>query len=212
MKIKRTQIAYRCPDCGYATVGFLGGLSSVSDMLRLKCECGASSLDIKKGENGKVHLSVPCVYCKDIHGYNVSPDLLVREGVTKLPCPFSGMDIVITADEELMESELSRTADELQRIMQSLEADELADIQPSDLEGIDVAPDPGIYDSFNFLLRELDADGKVKCPCDNGEYDLRFTDDGIQVYCKSCGATHTFYALSAAMAEEYLGTDEIILK
>ena len=101
---------------------------------------------------------------------------------------------------------------ELQRIMQSLEADELSDIQPSDLEGIDVAPDPGIYDSFNFLLRELEADGNVKCPCDNGEYDLRFTDDGIQVYCKSCGATHTFYALSAAMAEEYLGTDEIILK
>ena len=210
--MKRKQIAYRCPDCGYATVGFIGGLTAISDMLRLKCECGASALDISKRQDGKIHLSVPCVYCKDTHGYNVSRDLVLRDDVTKLPCPFSGMDIAIFADEEKLPAELSRTAEELVRIMGSLEAEELSDIQPTDVDGDENVPDPAIYDSINLLLRELEADGAVKCPCSNGGYDLRFTESGIQIYCVSCGASHTFHATSAAMAEEYLSLDDLTLK
>ena len=210
--MKRKQIAYRCPDCGYATVGFIGGLTAVSDMLRLKCECGASALDIKGSSGGTIHLSVPCIYCKDTHGFNLSKELVLRDELTKLPCPFSGMDIAIFADEEKLPEELSRTAEELTRIMASLEAEELSDIQPTDVDGDENAPDPSIYDSINLLVRELEADGAVKCPCGKGGYDLRFTESGIQVYCLSCGAAHTFHATSAAMAEEYLTLDEIILK
>ena len=210
--MKRKQIAYRCPDCGYATVGFIGNFTAVSDMLRLKCECGKSALDISKHSDGKIHLSVPCVYCNDSHGFNLSPELVLRDDLTRLPCPFSGMDIAIFADEEKLPAELSRTAEELTRIMGSLEAEELRDIQPTDVDGDENAPDPAIYDSINFLLRELEADGAVRCPCGKGGYDLRFTESGIQIYCLSCGASYTFHATSAAMAEEYLSIDEVILK
>ena len=212
MATKRTQIAYRCPECAVATVGFLGGLGAVSDMLRLKCSCGESALDIKKQNDGKINLSVPCVYCKSNHSYVVSPEVMRREEMTKFSCPYSGMGIAFIGDEESVSKELEGAAEELSRIMTSLEAETLSDIQPQDVGDDSVPPDPAIYDTLNFVVRDLESEGEVHCPCDNGSYDLRFTDDGMQVYCKSCGATYDFFARSVSIAEEYLTLDSITLK
>ena len=211
MATKRTQIAYRCPECAVATVGFLGGLSSVSDMLRLKCSCQDSALDIKKQNDGKINLSVPCVYCKSNHAFVVAPEVMQRDELTKFSCPYSGMGIAFIGDEEAVAKEVENSADELSRIMTSLEAETVSDIQPQDVGEDSMPPDPAIYDTLNFVLRDLEAEGAVHCPCDNGSYDLRFTDDGMQVYCKSCGATYDFYARSVSVAEEYLTLDSITL-
>ena len=209
---KRTQIAYRCPDCTYVTVGFLGGLSSVSDMLRLRCECGESMLDIKNLPDGKVSLSVPCVYCKSNHSYVVSKEIMQRNEMTKFNCPYSGMGIAFIGDEESVKEETDKSAEELARIMTSLEAEDVSDIQPQDVDEDAVPPDPAIYDTINFIVRDLEAEGQVHCPCGkDGEYDLRFTDDGVQVYCKKCGASYDFYARSTSVAEEYLTIDSITL-
>ena len=205
-------IAYRCPDCAVATVGLIGGAESLSDLMRLKCECGGSSLDIKKGRDGKVHLSVPCIYCKDSHGFTLSPDVLSHDGVTKLSCPYSGMDIAFIGEGEMLTAELDRTAEELSRIMASLEAEEVKDIQPHDVDEDECPPDPSIYDTINFVVRDLEAEGMVKCPCGSGKYGLRFTDDGMQVYCQVCGASYDFHCRSASVAEEYITLSEIVLK
>lgn len=212
MAIKRSQIAYRCPECAVATVGFLGGLSSVSDMLRLKCSCGDSALDIKKQNDGKINLSVPCVYCKSNHSFVVSPEVMARDELTKFNCPYSGMGIAFIGDEESVGKEVENSADELARIMTSLDAETVSDIQPQDVGEDSMPPDPAIYDTLNFVVRDLEAEGEVHCPCNSGEYDLRFTDDGMQVYCKVCGAAYDFYARSVSVAEEYLTIDSITLK
>ena len=212
MAIRRTQIAYRCPDCATATVGFLGGLSAVSDMLRLKCSCGESALDIKKQSDGKVNLSVPCVYCKSNHSFVVAAEIIGRDEPAKFSCPYSGMGIAFIGDEESVAKEIDNSAEELSRIMTSLEAETVSDIQPQDVGEDSMPPDPAIYDTLNFVLRDLEAEHAVRCPCGNGSYDLRFTDDGMQVWCKNCGATYDFYARSVSVAEEYLTLDSITLK
>ena len=212
MAIRRTQIAYRCPDCATATVGFLGGLSAVSDMLRLKCSCGESALDIKKQSDGKVNLSVPCVYCKSNHSFVVAAEIIGRDEPAKFSCPYSGMGIAFIGDEESVAKEIDNSAEELSRIMTSLEAETVSDIQPQDVGEDSMPPDPAIYDTLNFVLRDLEAEHAVHCPCDNGSYDLRLTDDGMQVWCKNCGATYDFYARSVSVAEEYLTLDSITLK
>ena len=209
---KQTEIAYRCPDCGVATLGLFGGLTKVSDMLRLKCECGGPSLDIQKLRDGKMHLSVPCVYCKTQHGYVLSENIVLRDEVTRLSCPYSNMDIAFIGEGDAVGVELNRTADELARVLVSLEAESLSDIQPMDMDEDAAPPDPAVFDAINFLVRDLEEDGAVSCPCNSGKYELRFTDDGIQVYCEECGAAFTFYARSAAGAEEYLVLDRIELK
>ena len=212
MAIRRTQRAYRCPDGATATVGFLGGLSAVSDMLRLKCSCGESALDIKKQSDGKVNLSVPCVYCKSNHSFVVAAEIIGRDEPAKFSCPYSGMGIAFIGDEESVAKEIDNSAEELSRIMTSLEAETVSDIQPQDVGEDSMPPDPAIYDTLNFVLRDLEAEHAVRCPCDNGSYDLRFTDDGMQVWCKNCGATYDFYARSVSVAEEYLTLDSITLK
>ena len=98
------------------------------------------------------------------------------------------------------------------QIRQTLEAEDISDIQPQDVDEAEADPDPAIYDIFNFLLRDLESEGGVKCPCDNGKYDLRFTKDGMEIYCVNCGASREFFAKTPTLAEDYLSLSEIILK
>lgn len=209
---KKRNIAYRCPECGTAVLGLVGKFALKANLVRLKCSCGEGSpMDIKSGADGKIKLSVPCLFCKQNHGYNVSESVFFDRDKFLLNCPYSGMDIAFIGSEEDISAELGRTEAEIGRLMTSLGAEELSDIQPEDMGEDEILPDPAVYDTLKFLVADLDADGKVICPCGDGEYDLRFCDGGVQVYCKKCGATYTFYAMTPTMAEEYLSIDEIRL-
>ena len=210
---KARNIAYRCPSCGTATVGLVGKFALHANMLRLRCSCGEeSSLDINITNNDKIRLSVPCLFCRQNHSYVVSESLFFDKEKFLLNCPYSGMDIAFIGDEETISTELSRTEQELTRLMAAFEAEELADIQPEDVNEDEVLPDPAVYDTLRFVVKDLEAEGRVKCPCGDGKYDLRFIDGGLQVWCESCGATYNFSATSPTMAEEYLGINEITLK
>lgn len=205
-------IAYRCPECGVASIGLFDGITKAGDLLRLRCTCSESALDIIRNPDEKLRLGVPCIFCKTSHSYVISPDIAKREGATSLGCPFSGMDIVFIGTEEELVPELERTDKELRRLMAELEAEELSDIQPQDMPDAEILPDPAVYDILRFVVKDLEADGKVHCLCDEGRYDLRFTDTGLQMWCESCGATFDFNATSPSIAEEYLSLDEIFLK
>ena len=209
--ILRQQIAYRCPECATATLGFLGGLSRASDMLRLKCGCEKYALEIKPEGNSRVKISVPCIYCKDVHTYLISSDILTRSEPTRLACPSSHHDILFIANESDIQADLERSANELSLVLASFEADDVKDIQPADLGEADNPPDPAIYDVLNFVMRDLEDAGAIKCPCKNGPYNLRFTDDGAEIYCESCGASYEFKAKTGAMAETYLSIDSVTL-
>ena len=210
---KKRNIAYRCPECGTATVGLVGKFALHANMLRLRCSCPDSdSLDVTLTGDGKIRLSVPCLFCKQNHNYVVTESLFFDKDKFMLNCPYSGMDIAFIGDEETITEELSRTEKELNMLMASLEAEELSDIQPQDMPEAEILPDPAVYDTLRFVLKDLEADERVKCPCGKGPYDLRFIEGGMQAYCESCGASRDFNAQSPTMAEEYLNLDELILK
>lgn len=210
---KQRNIAYRCPDCGTAVIGLVGKFALHANMLRLKCSCADSaSLDVTLAKDGKIRLSVPCLFCRQNHSYVVSESLFFDKEKFLLNCPYSGMDIAFIGGEETINEELARTEKELNMLMASLEAEELSDIQPQDMPEAEILPDPAVYDTLRFVLKDLEAEGRVKCPCGDGKYDLRFIEGGIQAYCENCGASHDFSATSPSMAEEYLSLDEIILK
>ena len=210
---KQRNIAYRCPECASSIFGIVGKFTLSADMLRLKCTCDkSSSLDINKTNDGKLRLSAPCLFCKQNHSYVVSESVFFDREKFLLNCPYTGMDIAFIGDEDTINEELKRTEEEIRRLMASLEAEELSDIQPEEMSEDEILPDPAVYDTLRFLVKDLEADGKVQCLCDNGSYDLRFVDGGVQVYCERCGATYTFYATTPSLAEEYLGIDSLKLK
>lgn len=210
---KKRHIAYRCPECGTSVIGLVGRFTLSADLIRLKCSCeDASSLDINVTNDKKIRLSVPCLFCKQNHGYTVSESVFFDRDIFLLNCPYSGMDIAFIGGEEDIERELKRTEEEIGRLMVSLEAEELSDIQPEDMNEDEILPEPAVYDTLKFLVKDLEEEGRLICPCGKGGYDLRFTDGGIQVYCESCGATYTFTSTTPGAVEEYLYLDEIRLK
>lgn len=207
----QTHIAYRCPDCGTVVYGFVGRFALAAGMVRLKCPCEKSALDISVSSDGRVRLSVPCLFCKQKHNYVVAQNIFFARELFLLNCPYTNMDICFIGDKEKTDAELDRTAQELERLLSNLEAEELSDIQPQDAPEEEALPDPTVYDAIRFLLKELEADGRVDCPCHDGSYELRFCDTGVQVYCERCGATYTFDTRAEAATEDYLTLDEIKL-
>ncbi len=210
---KKRHIAYRCPSCGVATVGLVGKFALSANLVRLKCACGdTDTLDISIANDGKIRLSVPCLFCKQNHSYTVSEGVFFDRESFLLNCPYSGMDIAFIGSEEKISEELSRTEKEIERLLASLEAEELSDIQPKDLDEEELLPDPAVYDTLKFLVADLEDCGHIKCPCGKGRYDLRFCDGGVMVVCESCGASYKFHATTPTLAEEYLSLNELILK
>ena len=210
---KGRNIAYRCPGCGMANVGLVGKFALHANMLRLKCTCEEeSSLDITIGSADKIRLSVPCLYCKQNHSYTISESLFFDKDRFLLNCPYSGMDIAFIGTEDSVNADLERTGEELNELMKNLEAEELSDIQPQEMSEAEILPDPAVYDTLRFVVKDLEAEGKVHCPCGDGRYDLRFIEGGLQVWCDNCGASYNFSAMTPTIAEEYLSIEEIILK
>ena len=210
---KQRHIAYRCPECGSAVIGLVGRFALSANMLRLKCSCGCEqSLDINISTEGKVRLSVPCLFCRQNHSYVVSEGLFFDKDRFLLNCPYSGMDISFIGDEDSVNNDIIRTGNELSTLLKNLEAEELSDIQPQDMNEGEILPDPAVYDTLRFVVKDLEDEGKVSCPCGEGPYDLRFIDGGMQVYCQNCGASLDLKVTSPTIAEEYLSLDSISLK
>lgn len=210
---KRRNIAYRCPECATTILGLVGKFALSANMVRLKCSCeSAGTLDITRASDGKIRLSVPCIFCKQNHNYVVTESLFFDRELFLLNCPYSGMDIAFIGDEEAIAPELKRTEDEINRLIASFEADDISDLQPKEMGEDELLPDPAVYDTLRFIVKDLEEEGRVKCLCQDGKYDLRFTDGGLQVYCGNCGATHDFPVTSQTLSEEYLSLDEINLR
>ncbi len=213
LKPKQRNIAYRCPECATTILGLVGKFALSANMLRLKCSCEkSSSLDINITNDGKIRLSVPCLFCKQNHSYVVSEGVFFDRDLFLLNCPYTGMDIAFIGDEEKINAELERTENEIRRLLASFEAEDISEIQPEEMHDDEILPDPAVYDTLRFVLKDLEAEGRVKCLCESGSYNLRFTDEGVEAYCENCGATYLFKATTPAIAEEYLGIEELKLK
>ena len=209
---RKTHIAYRCPECGTTIFGLVGKFALTAGMLRLKCSCGASSADISVTNDEKMRISVPCVFCKQNHNYVVSQSIFFGRDIFLLNCPYANMDICFIGEKEQIDKEIQRTGEELERLLRDLESESLKDIQPMDVDEEEALPDPTVYDTIRFVVKELEYDGKIDCPCHSGNYDLRFCKEGIQVFCLECGASHIFDTRAESATADYVNIDSLNLK
>ncbi len=205
---KKTHIAYRCPRRGCAATGFARAFAPTADMLRLKCPCGESEMTMAATPDKKVRLSVPCLFCPQNHQFVVSQSIFFGRDLFLLNCPYTNIDICFIGKEDKVEEEITRNTEELNRLFEEI-GSPIATQRVHTPES--VLPDAQIYDIIRFLVKDLEAEGAISCPCHGGEYETEITAEGIRVFCLSCGASHLFAADSVAAAQEFLSCDRLEL-
>jgi len=221
---KQTTAAYRCPECGAGVISMVGVFSLSADMIKLKCTCGHSDMRIvyRKEEN-QMRVEVPCIFCRKPHTYNVSSQMFFSKDIFLLPCPYSDINIGFVGEENRVKAELARTELEL---LDMLEENGISDFKSLHGDEEDM-PDLQVLDVISYIVRELDAEGRIYCKCHpNGreplpdgeidrkdsEYEVTVTEEGVEVRCAKCGARRVIPADSMLTAHAFLNSDFIKLE
>ncbi len=204
---KNTYVAYRCPECGRGVVSSVGIFSLSSDMLKLKCECGGSEMTVVSTSDGKLRLTVPCLMCSAPHNFTVSRSIFFGKELFVIPCPYTDINIAFLGELDAVSSELSRSEMELLDLLGQENIDALGGSH-----GETGLPDPEILDIIMFVISDLAEENKISCRCNEGNYGVELTDDGVRVFCRSCGAEQTVVTDSLLGAHAFLNCDRLILE
>ena len=231
MVLKNTEstIAYRCPHCGAGILSMVGVFALSGDMIKLKCDCGRSELLIQKCGDGKLRLTVPCMFCPKPHQYVLSRAAFFEQNIYTIPCGMTGHDICFVGRKDDV---LAGLADSEKQLLEMLrEAGYGDDASLEELLRDDVPEDEDgegdYYDEVNFTdnhiydmvlcgVRELEADDKIVCRCtergETGEYDIVCDRDRIFVSCSRCGARREIRCNGSMSTQAFLDTDSLILE
>ena len=224
LESKQTTIAYRCPHCGEGVVSAVGMFSLSADMVRLKCHCGKSQLEIVYSKDGKVRIKVPCLICSNSHSYTLSKNIFFGRDIFVLPCPCSDINIGFIGELSRVKFELSRTGLELLEILEENGVDSFSALHGEESE--EFLSDPQIEEIVMFVIRDLEAENKIFCKChpapsgegahdeDEAErcYDVEITPDGILVSCPECHASRLIATDGLLSAHAFLNCDALYLE
>ncbi len=221
---KQTTVAYRCPECGAGVMSVVGLFSVSADMIKLKCTCGKSDMSIVyRKSDEQMRLTVPCIFCNKPHTFNVSEKLFFSKEVFLLPCPYSDINIGFVGESNNVKAELARTELELLDMLEQNGIDSFSRIHGDEHD----LSDPQVMDVVSYIVRELDAEGKIFCRCypngreplpdgvldrEDSEYEIEITEDAVVVKCAKCGARREIPADSLLTAHAFLNSDQLILE
>ena len=215
---KQTHVAYHCPHCGMAVLGYVGEFALSADMLKIKCDCGHSALTVTYTNDKKVRLAVPCLFCENPHHFVVSQDVFFGKDLFLLGCPYMGMDVCFVGKPEPLQKALNESAKALNEFFEQneliLPANEAAELPEEDTAGDEekpLLPDDQVYDIIHFLVKDLEADRAIDCPCGTGPYETEILPGGIRVFCNECGAEYFFAVESVSQAEAFLNLNSLTL-
>ena len=208
---QKTTVAFRCPHCGCGVMSAVSLFSVKGSMVRLKCDCGKSEMDVVPDGNGKVRLTVPCIICPNPHHFTVSEKILFDSELFVLPCPYTDLNIAMMGEVNHVKAELSRTELQLLDLMEEHGIADFSALHDSEKHAM---PDPQILDIVLFVIHDLDAEGKITCKCQNageGEYDAEILPEGVRVSCRKCGAATTIATDSFLKANDFLNCESLNL-
>ncbi len=205
---KQTTIAYRCPECGSVVRSIVGVFSLTADMIKLKCPCGGSSLDIVYTNDKKIRLTVPCFICPSPHSYLLSTSVFFDRDIFALSCTYSGIDICFIGKEDEVDKAIAENEAELHELIgETSSINELSSMRKREN-----LTDPQVLEIVSYVIKEFEEEGNIHCKCkDGGKYEVQIGDEYIFIVCKKCGAEIKIPAGSVSSAQAFLERDEIIL-
>ena len=123
----------------------------------------------------------------------------------------------------MVKAELARTELEL---LDMLEENGISDFKSLHGDEEDL-PDAQVLDVVSYVIRDLDAEGKIFCKCYpdgreplpdgetervDSEYEIEMVDEGIEVSCAKCGARAHIPTDSMLTAHAFLNSDFLKLE
>jgi len=207
---KETTIAYRCPECGSVVMSMVGVFTLSADMMRLKCPCGESALEIVYTRDKKIRLSVPCFACPSPHSYMVSSQIFFEKELFALPCAYSGLDICFIGKNDKVQEAMQAAQEELAELLGDVDFQTYAQNRGTKGE----LTDPQVYDIVLYVIHELQDEGAIHCHCSPGEgnYKVDLEEDHIRVSCDVCGGKVEIYTGSLTAANDFLQCDSLTLE
>ena len=211
LNAKQTTVAYRCPHCGAGVLSAVGLFSLNADMIKLKCDCGKSVMEVQPAGEGKLRLTVPCIICPKPHHFTVSEKVFFDKELFTIPCPYTDINICTTGEINHVKAELART--ELQ-LLDMMEKSGIRSFEALHEEAQETVTDPQVLEIVLFVIRDLDDEGKIHCLCapeEEHEYDVDFLSDAVRVTCRKCGSSVTIPTGSLLDAHDFLNCEELTL-
>ena len=164
---KQTTIAYRCPHCGAGVIGVMNIFALSAPMIKLKCDCGNSEMTVVKQNDGKIRLTVPCLFCPKPHSFLVSANIFFGKEDFFLQCPYSDMDVCFLGDADNVKAHLAKGEYELIKLMEEHGINDISAFCNANKEDDEEALDSELTQSVLFVLSELEAEGKIFCECEH---------------------------------------------
>ena len=110
---KETTVAYRCPVCGASVMSMIGIFALTADLIKLKCPCGESELELVYTRDKKIRLNVPCLFCPTPHSYIISSQMFFERDLFTIPCNYSGIDICFIGRQDKVQEAMKKSEKEL---------------------------------------------------------------------------------------------------
>ena len=208
---KQTTVAYRCPHCGAGIMSLVDPFTLNADMVKLRCDCKRSEMAVVYSNDGKVRLTVPCIFCPKPHSFVVNSSVFFGKDFFVLPCPYSDINIAMMGETNNVKAELARTELELLDMLEKSGLESFEEIRAEN-EQDEFLGDPQIFDIIMFVINDLDAEGKIYCKCKDegeGDFEVEVLDDGIKVSCKKCGASRIIPTDGLLAANAFLNADSL---
>jgi len=192
-------------------MSMVGIFALTADMIRLKCPCGGSEMEIIYTRDRKVRMNVPCFLCPTPHSYMISSTIFFDKEIFRLPCSYSGVDICFIGKQEQVQKAIEDADKELTEMLGGTSFEELTQNRGENLE----LSDPQVADVILYVVRELADEGCIRCNCLNpeeGDYEVEIHENFIRVICKNCGAKKDISIQSTLQAQDFLESEELILE
>lgn len=199
-------------------IGIIDVFTLSAPMIKLKCDCGGSEMTVIKQEDGKVRLSVPCIFCPKPHSFLINPNVFFGKEDFFLQCPYSDMDICFLGDTDRVKAHLARGEYELIKLMEENGISDLSAFGRANEEDEDEALDSELTQSVLFVLSELEEEGRIFCRCERGtesdaeKYGYEIKSGGVLVKCRDCGAQRFIPTDNSMSAHAFLDSDELYLE
>ncbi len=206
---KETAVAYRCPACGASVMSMVGIFTLTADMIRLKCPCGESEMEIVYTKDRKIRLNVPCFMCPNPHSFLISSQTFFERDLFALSCPTSGVEACFIGHPDRVTDAMKAAEKELLELLDGAELEDVSSRGQNQTE----PTDPHVLDIVLYVVHELADEGNIRCGCeDGGEYDVEIHEDHLTVLCTKCGRSVDLPTSSLLAARDYLSAETLNLK